>query len=159
MLIELNASGKDAGVSINHGKSKIITKTTNSSKNFLKNKELETIPEMVYLGQQISMENRNEKEVVRRLTLVWKKYWALKHIFKGNFNNRQKSEIFNMCAISVLTYGSPTWVLTEKIIKKITTMQNFMMRSILVVKLKDRVSISFIKAKLPKLKKLCGNNL
>lgn len=51
-----------------------------------------------------------------------------------------------------------TWALTSKTTTKINIMQNSMMRSILGLKLKDRVSLTTIKKKLPNLKKLCGDH-
>ncbi len=107
---------------------------------------------MIYLGQLISLENRTEKEINRRINLPWKKFWSLRHIFKGNFQNYQKGEIFNKCVAPVLTYGSPNWSLTSKLSKKIEITQNSMMRSILGMKRKDHISLKTIKNKLPNVK-------
>lgn len=88
ILRELNEAGKVAGLSMNYKKSKILKNTENPSKILLENKEQETVSETIYQGQLISTENKHAKEIVRRITLAWKKYWSLKHIFKGNFNNK-----------------------------------------------------------------------
>ncbi len=75
-------------------------------------KEIEIVPEAIYpAGQLISPESRTEKEINGRINLSWKKFWRLGRIFKGNFQNDQKWEIFNTRVAPVLTYGSPTWSL------------------------------------------------
>ncbi len=65
------------------------------------------VHETIYLEQLISL-----KEINRRINLLRKKFWSLRHIFKGNFQNYQQREIFNMCVAPVLSCGSPTWGLT-----------------------------------------------
>ncbi len=57
-----------------------------------------------------------------------------------------------MCVAPVLTYGPPTWTHTSKLTKKIESMPNSMMRSILGIKLKNEISLKMIKEKLPKIK-------
>ncbi len=89
----------------------------------------------------LSLENKTEKEVNRR-----------KYIFKGNFKNHHKCEIFNMCVQPVLTYGSPTWSLTKKLKNKLRTTQNSMIRSLLSFKLKDHVKKTTLRNKVPKIK-------
>lgn len=100
------------------------------------------------MEQIISLENRTEKEVNRRITLAWNKYWSLKHIFKGTFRNDLKSSIFNNCVIPTLTYGSQTWALSAKSENKIKITQNKMERSILKLKLRDKIPTKVIKSKL-----------
>ena len=103
--------------------------------------------EIVYLGQLISLKNRTEKELNRRISLGWGKFWQLKEIFKGPFNINSKIDIFNSCIIPTLAYGTQTWPLTQKILKKLEITQNKMQRSLLNLKLKDRVKNKIIKQK------------
>lgn len=74
---------------------------------------LETVTKTIYLGQLITFGKKTEKEINRRITLAWKKYWTLKHIFKEPFTNDQKIEIFNSHILPVLTYESQTWTMTK----------------------------------------------
>ncbi len=117
---------------MNTKKTKIITK----SKNFIGTEisGIEIVEKTTYLGQIISFENWGEKEVNTRISKTWKKYWALRDIFKGNLNLRQKGEVFYMCVLQTLTYGSETWTLDKKTIDKIRTTQNAIERSILNIK-------------------------
>ena len=104
--------------------------------------------ETTYLGQLISPTNRTDKEIEIRITKTWNKFWSLKNIFKGPFQNHHKSEIFNMCRVPTLTYGCQTWPLTVKNTKKIDTTQNSIERSILGLKKTDRIKIKDIKQRL-----------
>lgn len=103
---------------------------------------------MVYLGQMISLNNRAEKEINRRKTPAWNKYWSLRKIFKGIYANHHKSAIFNSVVLPTLTYGAQTWSLTRKQEEKIQTTQNKMERSILQIQHRNRVETKKIKEKL-----------
>jgi len=95
------------------------------------------------------MEHRTEKEIERRISIVWNKFWALKHILKGPFKNYSKSMIFSSCILPTITYGSQTWAPTKKTENKLRVTQNKMERSILGIKLRDKIRIKEIKNKLP----------
>lgn len=130
MITELNDLGKEAGLNINMTKTKILTKDLNSEIK-IDGKKIETVPEIIYLGQLITFNNRTENEINRRITLTWKKYWSLKHIFKGPFSDSHKSTIFNSCIVPTLSYGSQSWTITKKIEKRLQTTQNAIERSML----------------------------
>ncbi len=53
-----------------------------------------------------------------------------------------KLKILESCVLSVLTYGAQTWSLTNRQLQRLTTTQNSMMRSILGIKLKDKISVN-----------------
>lgn len=44
----------------------------------------EAVHEYNYLGQIISFHNKIEKEVCRRISIGWNKYWQIKKFFKNN---------------------------------------------------------------------------
>ena len=67
--------------------------------------EIEEVDELIYLGKLIRMESQTEKEINRRITLAWKKYWSLSHIFKGPFSIKAKCDVLNSCVCPVATYG------------------------------------------------------
>lgn len=66
-------------------KTKIMSTESSSTKISIDGREIESVKEIPYLGQLIAFENKMEKEINRRIGLAWKKYWTLRHIFKGNF--------------------------------------------------------------------------
>ena len=144
MINEINKLGKQAGLNINMTKTKILTKNTETEIR-IDNAAIEKVTEITYLGQTIAFENGTEKEVNKRITLTWKKFWSLKYIFKAPFSNYQKSQIFNSCIVPTLTYGSQTWTLTKKISERIIKTQNSLERSILNIRLTDKISINIIK--------------
>lgn len=80
MIQKLNKSRVKTGLTINSEKSKILSIYAKPSKIMAENRELETISEIVYLGQLIALENKTDKEMNRRITLAWKKCWSLKNI-------------------------------------------------------------------------------
>lgn len=137
MIKDLEEKSTEAGMSINFKKSKKLVNETQETENqtIVENKKEErsmigSVVQATYLGQQVAFKNRTEIEVNARITKAWNKYWSLKEIFKGPFKNEQKSEIFNMCIIPTLAYGSQTWTLTSKIENKLRVAQNSIERSI-----------------------------
>ena len=97
-----------------------------------------------YLGQLASFEYRIEKELKVRVGNTWKAFWAQRHIFKSNMKLKIKIRIFESAVIPVLLYGVQTWALTSNQLKKVKVTQNAMIRSILVIRLKDEISLSNI---------------
>jgi len=154
MIRELKDKSKEAELTMNMKKSKKLIEEGQESENEInegsvgEEEKIESVSQSTYLGQQIAFKNRTEIEVNTRITKAWNKYWSLKEIFKGPFKNEQKSEIFNMCIIPTLAYGSQTWSLSSKIINKLNVAQNSIERSILNVKKKDHVKIQTLKQKL-----------
>jgi hypothetical protein len=146
MIKDLTKEGMESGLRMNIEKTKILTKNTFTNEVIINDKTSNPVHEATYLGQNLSFENRTEKEVNIRISKTWAKFWSLKNIFKGPFKNSQKSQIFNMCIVPSLTYGCQTWTLTSKIIKKLETTQNSIERSILNFKKKDRKKLKTIKS-------------
>ena len=89
MIQERNEVGKEAELTIDIAKTKILTKNTETDF-LIDNQNIEKVTGIIYLGQLISFENRTEKEVNRRITLTWKKFLSLKLIFNGPFRTYQK---------------------------------------------------------------------
>ena len=95
----------------------------------------------------ISTKEKAKKEIERRISIAWKKFWSLKHILKGKYTNKIKSIIFNTCVIPTMLYGAQTWsILKEE--NKIRITQNKMERSILNMKLMDKIPIMKIRKQL-----------
>ncbi len=97
MLEELDQKGREAGPTMNKGKTKILSQNNEEDGITVKGEKIELVTEAIYLGQLITWENRTEKEVERRITLAWKKFWALK-----NINSTVKTRLkFLICASHV----------------------------------------------------------
>ena len=112
MVSELNEKGKEAELEMNVKKCKIMSPEKHIDIE-IDGQKIE-VSEVEYLGQLLDFENATTKEVNKRITLAWKKFWSLKIILKGPFSNYHKSQIFNSCIIPTLSYGAQTWALTKK---------------------------------------------
>lgn len=147
MLEELDTQSKLVGLSMNMSKTKLMSNSAKAPIDVNGN-EIEYMNEYVYLGQVISPEDQTDKELQRRTTNAWKKFWSLKDVLKAKeIPTGQKFKIFKSCIIPVLSYGCQTWGLTKKQEQKLNVCQNNMERTILNIKLRDRVKITTIKAK------------
>ena len=142
MIGELKEESQKGGLLMNVSKTKIMSKNPDSGSKGNCKPEFETVKETKYLGQIISLENKWEKEINNRIALGWKKFWSLKHIFKGNYSIKNKTEILNSCVLPVIAYGSQTWTVTKKLENKLRVTQNSMVRSLLKITLRDKVRIT-----------------
>ncbi|CAG9125592.1 unnamed protein product [Plutella xylostella] len=83
--------------------------------------EIGYVDEYIYLGQIASFENRQDKEVERRITNAWKSFWSMKDLMKGTLPLTLKRQLIDMCILPVVTYGAQTWSLTEHQKSKLKT--------------------------------------
>lgn len=132
---------------MNTSKTKIISNSNHTITN-INNDVIEYVNEYIYLGQLISTEDTVQKEVQRRITNTWKRYWSLSEIMKNNeIPIKDKRRVYNTCILPCLTYGCQTWTLTQHLSNKIRTCQNAIERSVIGVKRRDRVRLENIKNK------------
>lgn len=64
---------------------------------------------------------------------------------------KMKAKIWTSYVLPVTTYGAQTWSLTKNQLTKLKSIQNAMLRSILSIRLKDKVKIDKIKIRVPDL--------
>ena len=114
MFNELTIESSEAGLEANIEKTKVLSNELKGEEVDLGSIKIQNVTEAIYLGQLISYEEKTKKEVNRRVNIAWAKFWGLKHIFKGSYSNKLKSDIFNSCIIPSLTYASQTWALTKR---------------------------------------------
>ncbi|GBP81979.1 Intraflagellar transport protein 80 homolog [Eumeta japonica] len=150
MLQQLSDESEKAGLTMNLSKTKIMTNAEPTDLDTVRvnNEEIELVTEYIYLGQLISPTNTMNKEIDRRITNTWKKYWSLSEIMKNKeMSLKSKRIVYNMCILPCLTYGCQTWALTQQLSNKIKVCQNSIERSVVGVKRKDRVNLEKIKNK------------
>ena len=88
------------------------------------------------------------KEINKRIAYGWKKYWSLKEIMKSkDLGIHIKRKTFNTCILPCITYGCETWSLTKHHRDRLTKCQRAMERSMLGVKLKDKIRNIDIRSK------------
>ena len=147
MLQELHKESKKVGLLLNFNKTKIMT-NHEELPILIENNQIEYVSEYIYLGQLISFDNRSDKEISRRITLTWKKFWSLAFILLNpKIELKQKKEIIDSCILPTLIYGCQTWSLTSAQKTKITRCQRKIERKILNLTLKDRIPNEIIRRK------------
>lgn len=138
MLEELTKACRRVGLVINASKTKYMSNTDRGDV-YANNNKIEKVNEYTYLGQILSFEDRTNKEIATRKRKAWAGFWALKQIFKSEMSTTSKIKILESNIIPILTYGAQTWSLTKQQTEGIKKTQRAMERSILKIKVKDRV--------------------
>ncbi|XP_045450487.1 uncharacterized protein LOC123659284 [Melitaea cinxia] len=147
MIYQLDQESRKAGLSMNPIKTKLMTNAIKHNIE-LRQEPIEYVDEYVYLGQIISTKDQYSKEMDRRISNTWKRYWSLKEIFKNEtIPMTVKSKLYNICILPCLTYGCQTWPATYKNNEKLVSCQRHMERSMLDIKLRDRWTIAKIRSK------------
>jgi len=101
---------------------------------------LEPVNSYTYLGQQITIDEGQTKEIQRRIGIAWSKFGKLARYFKNEkFPISLKRKIFNQCIKPVFMYGSETWAMTKRMEMKIRSSQMCMERQMLGIKWSDHV--------------------
>ncbi|KAJ8715750.1 hypothetical protein PYW07_010232 [Mythimna separata] len=146
MLQDLSDASLEVGLKMNMSKTKIMT---NSSKRTISvdGENVQYVQEYIYLGQVVSFQARQDKEIARRTENAWKSYWSMKELFKGNLPLSLKRKLMDMCILPILTYGAQTWSLTNIQKSKLKVCQRAMECSILGVKLTDRIRNTILRSK------------
>lgn len=147
MITSLNEAGKEAGLTINEGKTVLMTNSNNAGTILLEGKRLRWVESTVYLGQLLSFHNGTLKEVNRRISIAWKKYWSLKFVFKSAMRTELKSRVFDSCILPCLLYGAQVWATSGKIQNRLKVTQRSMERSMLNITRKDRIKNELIREK------------
>lgn len=147
MLKDINNESKKVGLYLNASKTKILT---NGEPCYIKidDTNIETVKEYIYLGQLVSFDNSTQNEIQRRIALGWRKYWSLKELMKNNqIDIKIKTKLYNIVILPTLTYGCQTWALRKEDENKLAICQRKMERSMLGIKLQDKINNKTIRKK------------
>lgn len=95
--------------------------------------EVEATEEFPYLGSIISADGRVDTEVEKRISQASRAFGALrKAVFMDrNLRLETKRRIYQACVLSVLLYGSESWVLLRKHSRKLDSFHHRCIRTIL----------------------------
>ncbi|KAJ2937401.1 hypothetical protein O0L34_g19084 [Tuta absoluta] len=146
MLLEISVASLDVGLKMNMTKTQLMCNSV-KHKVEIDGQMIHYVDEYTYLGQIASFENRQDKEIERRIQNAWKSYWSMKELMKGDLPLSLKRKLVDMCILPVLTYGAQVWSLTEAQKSKLKVCQRAMERSILGVKRIDRVRNTTLRSK------------
>ena len=89
---------------------------------------LKLVGKFTYLGSSVSS---TEKDIDTWLTKVWTAINRLSIIWQSDLTDKMKRSIFQAAVISILLYGCTTWMLTERLEKKLDGNYTRMLRAIL----------------------------
>ena len=136
---DLIVRSKDAGLSMNMSKTKMMT-NCNDVSFWIDNQEIEIVNEFKYLGQIESFEDSEMKEINIRIKNSWKIFWSMKKFFKSDLPQFHKKRLFDSCVAPVLTYGSQCWTMSKTTCERIEVEQHAMERTMLGLSLMDNIN-------------------
>ena len=137
-LDRLSHTAKETGLIINSDKTKFLAiNTAGETKLQLDGKDLEKVDDFQYLGSYVGS---SEKDFNQRKGKAWAAFWKLKNIWDSKASLRTKLRLFSSSVLSVLLYGSETWVLTPKLRQQLNAFHVICLRIILNIKQEDHVS-------------------
>ena len=100
---------------------------------------VEQVPSFTYLGQLITEDGRNEKEVKRRIALSKISFSKLNKILTSRHIRTETKLRLTKCYVwSIFMYGCETWTLTKQIEAKIEAYEMWTYRRILRISWKEK---------------------
>ena len=104
--------------------------------------KLECVEKFCYLGDMIGAGGGAKDASITRVRCAWSKFRELSHILTTRgVSLRIKGKVYKACVQAVLVYGSETWAMKVEDMRRLEGIENWMMRWMCGVKLKDRVKI------------------
>ena len=151
LLHRVEMAAANIGLFINVGKTKVMTLNMGDQAGDLPSRSGETIDnveDFVYLGSWIS---GTERDIKVRKAKAWAALHRLKNIWKSKLSKNLKIRLFIAACESVLLYGSEAWTLTRAQEKSLDGTYTKMLRMVLGVTWKDKVSNEVLYGRLPRL--------
>ena len=98
---------------MNMRKTKIMPGTTKKTKAvYVNGFQLDQVEEYVYLGQRLTLIEKNQdNEIRRRIKVGWQTFGRHSTIMKGTLSTCLKRKISNKCILPIMKYGPETWTL------------------------------------------------
>ena len=141
MINELQEESEKIGLKANMEKTKIIINSYATKGSIrIKGEELQTVDEIVYLGQQITMKSSRSGEIHRRISAGWIAFARYRNILKSNIPICLKRKLYQQCIEPVITYGCQVWALNKGMENKLRTTQRSMERAIINVTKRDHIT-------------------
>ncbi len=133
------------GLKMNMKKTKIMYNKHLILRQIMVGKEaLELVEEYTYLGQMVSANPADEKEIRRRIGMGWSAFGKQNLVMKSNLPLSLKGNVYNQCILPVVTYGLETWRVTKKLERKLRSAQRAMERRMLGITWRERKRASWI---------------
>ena len=144
-LMNAAKEGSEAkGLSMNVRKTKtmVISKNENVTANILvENETLEQLDTFKYLGQLITSDAKNEKEIRARIAMAKGRFEKMYKLFESKqISTKLKLRMINCYVYSILLYGCETWTLTKTLCDKLEACEMFLLRRMGKISWKQKVS-------------------
>ena len=148
-LNELSIESKKKGLKINMDKTKILS-NSHVAPGVVKigDNEIEQVNSYVYLGQRISLIDKDmQGEINRRIQAGWKSFNDNKALPKSNIPLSLKRKLYNQCILPAMTYASETWTMTKAMERRLAAAQRKMERSMIGITWEDHKTNEWIRDK------------
>ena len=139
-LTECSKAALNVGLEINIGKTKemIINNNTETQPLKLNNEEIEIVNDFKYLGSLVAS---SEKDIKCRKGQAWGAFWKMEKLWKSSIVDiRTKIRIFQASVISILLYGSETWLIPKYLMDSLDSFATSCYRIMLNIKRIDHVT-------------------
>ena len=147
-LTELDLAGAAVGLKINMAKTKWMRNVHVADNTITVGQHpIEQVNSYVYLGQELTMEHQNGRELARRKRAAWVSYASIAEAASNKkIDPDVRTNLYNSCVIPALLYGSETWSTTAADRQKLAVTQRAIERRMVGVKWTDRVSNEQLRA-------------
>ena len=120
------------GLSMNVRKTKtmVVSKSENATTNiFVENEILEQLDTFKYLGQLITPDAKNEKEIRARIAMAKGRFEKMYKLFESKqLSLKLKLRMINCYIYSILLYGCETWTLTKVLCDRLEACEMYFLR-------------------------------
>ena len=149
MLQDVCDASRKIGLLMNLDKTRIMrNEFTEDVRIKVDNREIEDVNSYTYLGQIITNDHDQTKELRKRIGLGWSAFARYRSIMRNTKVKMDlKRKIFNECILPIMTYGSQTWSISNTKLQAIAIAQRKMERQMLGVTLLDKKRNDWIREK------------
>lgn len=134
-LDDLSNESAKVGLLIHPGKTKEMRINHSSDQSLtLNGQPIERVQEFQYLGSMMTEDGGARRDVESRVKKARGAFIQLNKVWRSNtYSVKTKIRIFNSCVISVLLYGSETWLVSVEITNRLQVFVNRCLRRILKI--------------------------
>ena len=145
-LVDLS---KCAGLKINVAKTKLLrvgvrradSATLSASRLRVGDQEVEEVDHFCYLGSMMTNDGGALEDVKARINKARQAFASLREVWRSSVLSRNlKLRLYNSNVMSVLLYGSETWMVTRSIVTKLQVFNNSCLRRIFQIRWPERIS-------------------
>ena len=137
-LNKLAKSAVNVGLVINIKKTEYIANIDSKEKLVINGEQLQQVEDFKYLGAHLQS---SEKDLEIRTGQAWSAFWKLKKIWESkSIPVKLKINLFQASCLSILLYGSETWLITEKMKSKLNSFANQCYRIMLGIRYQDHIT-------------------